>query len=201
MLIVATLAACTPDPGSPEPTTPTDSETGDVHILPRDSYTLPTDTAPDLPPNITPTHWVTLEQTGAWLLGNSTPPFGSMTGNLHLREYVDDLDTAEPVYDCDVEYALTGSELTQHTCSACDFVFEVEHYVQSGTPTDCHDPDVPLDGSIWNLGFDSGTKTIYRNYGGTGLWLPWYDATKQGATVNFEWTASLAIEVMDSGMM
>lgn len=201
MLIAAWLIACKSAPETPPPPTTTDSETGDVHILPRDSYPLPTDSSPDLPPNLTPSHWVTLEQTGTWVLGSSTPPFSSMTGDLRIREYVDDLDTAVPNYECDVTYALTGSEVTQHSCGACDFVFEIEHYVQSGSPGDCHDPDVPLDGSIWNMGFDSGTRTIYRNYGGTGLWLPWYDATKAGATVTFDWTASLAIEVEDSGMM
>ena len=41
--------------------------------------------------------------------------------------------------------------------------------------------------------------SIYHNYYGTDVWLPWYDADKNGATVDFEWIATLAIEVVDTG--
>ncbi len=192
------VPACTGAPPEAPPPTTVDTDTAEPRILPQDSFPLPTDSAPDLPPDLTPAHWVTLEQQGMWDL-EVTAPWESMSGTLRIREFVDELDTAAPAYECDVTFALTGPAQDNHSCDACDFVFAVEHYLQTGDPSSCHDPDVPNDGSVWMMGFDGGTQTIYRNYGGTGLWLPWYEATRNNDIVSFEWTAVLAIEVMDSG--
>lgn len=201
LLVPLGLAACKDPPPTGTPPTTTDTDTGEPHILPNDSYPLPEDTAPETIPDLEPSHWVYLEQDGAWVLGAASPPFGSMSGDLHIREFVDELDTAAPAYECDVRYALTGTEQTTHSCDACDFVFAVEHYVSEGDPVACHDPDVPSDGAIWNMGFDSQTRTIYRNYYGTGLWMPWYAATRSGTTIDFQWSGRLAIEVLDTGDM
>lgn len=184
----------------PTQTTPptTDSHTGEPQILPLDSFPLPEDTAPEVIPDLTPDHWILLTQVGQWTLGNTSAPWGSVTGTLRLREYVDALDTAEPVYECDVTYSLTGSEVTPNDCPGCDFVMAVEHYVTAGDPSACHDPDAPVDGAIRHLGYDNGAKKILFDYYGSGVWIPWYDADRTGQIVDFEWSAQLGIELPDS---
>ncbi len=196
--LASLLTACTGDDGEAPPPEPTDTDSGEPQILPLDSFPLPEDTAPEVIPDFTPEHWVKLEQTGTWTLGNTSAPWGSVVGTLRVREYIDALDTALPVYECDVRYSLTGTEVTQHDCGACDFVMAVEHYVQSGDPGACHDPDVPLQGSIRHLGYDNTSGKIYFDYYGTGVWLPWYDAERTGQNVAFEWAAELGIELPDS---
>lgn len=200
LVLIGVLSACS---GSgPQQTTPptTDTDTSEPKVLPIDtSVFIPQDTSPNTPPNLDPSHWVYMVQQGVWNLSPATPPYTDVSGTLRIQEYVDDLDTALPVYECNVVYSLTGSAVNYHDCAACDFVFEVEHYVQQGDTSGCHDPDVPVDGSVWWLGFDSGTNKIFMNYFGTGVWLPWYDATRVGATIDFNWNTTLAIEVEDTG--
>jgi hypothetical protein len=140
-----------------------------------------------------------MTQIGRWDLSSAGPPYSDLSGTLRITEHVDTLDTALPVYECDVQYALTGSVVENHTCPNCDFVFDVEYYVNSGDPSTCHDPDAPQSGVVWQLGFVGNEDSIYHNYYGTDVWLPWYDADKSGATVDFEWIATLAIEVVDTG--
>lgn len=186
---------------------PTDTDSGEPQILPLDSFPLPQDTAPEVIPDLTPDHWVHLLQAGTWALGNTSAPWGSVTGTLRLREWIDEMDTGVhsgttdtgmATYECDVRYALTGTEVTNHDCSQCDFVMAVEHQVSEGDPSACHDPDAPVSGAIRNLGYDNQTQKIYFDYYGTGLWLPWYDADRTGQTVRFSWTTQLGIELPDS---
>lgn len=196
----ALIVACSNSTPPTQTAIPTDSDSGDPQLLPTDTAVyLPVDTAVPPPPNITPAHWVYMTEGGQWQLGSASPPFGSLTGALQIVEYVDALDTALPVYECNVRYALTGDETQSHTCADCDFVFDVEHYVTAGDPSACNDPDAPLSGSVWQLGFDQATATIYFNYHGTDVWLPWYDATRASDVVTFQWEATLAIEVEDTG--
>jgi hypothetical protein len=192
--------SCEGDPGQTA-TQPTTTETGeDPKVLPIDTAPyLPEDTAPDVVPNLTPENYVYMNQVGSWTLSASDPPFTDLYGTLRITEHIDTLDTALPVYECNVTYSLTGSPVGDHTCGDCDFVFEVEYFVTAGDPSTCHDPDAPPSGAVWQLGYDEGTNKIYLNYYGTDVWLPWYDATKAGAAVDFNWTATLAIEVLDSG--
>jgi hypothetical protein len=201
--VLALLAAVSCSNSTPPTQTavPTDTDTAEPNLLPTDTAAyIPVDTAVPPPPNLTPAHYVYMSQTGTWNMGSASPPFGSVTGTLAITEYVDQLDTAAPVYECAVRYVLTGEEVTQHTCADCDFVFNVEHYVSQGDPSTCNDPDTPTSGEVWQLGFDQGTAQIYFNYHGTDVWLPWYDATKTGSVVDFLWEATLAIEVEDTGM-
>jgi hypothetical protein len=198
VLLALAALGCNGDepPGTTPPTV--DTDTGEPQILPLDSFALPEDTAPEVIPDLTPDHYVILTQVGLWNLGNASAPWGSVSGTLRVREFVDALDTAEPVYECNVEYTLTGTEVTPHDCPGCDFVMAVEHYVVSGDPSACHDPDVPLDGAVRHLGYENGAQKLLFDYYGSGVWLPWYDADRTGQVVDFEWTAQLGIELPDS---
>lgn len=195
------LGACTGKEPPGTLLTTNDTDSGEPHILTitDTSVFIPEDTSATGPPNLEPAHWVYMSQIGSWTLGSASPPFGDLAGTLRIQEYVDTLDTALPVYECNVLYSLTGTEVANHTCPTCSFVMDVEHYVTSGDPTGCHDPDVPFTGTVWQLGLDEGAGKILLNYYGTDVWLDWYDATRAGASVSFQWEATLAIEIEDTG--
>jgi hypothetical protein len=201
-LPVALLLSCSNPPATvTTPGTP-DTDTAEPQVLPIDTGSfVPQDTAPDVPPDITPDHWVYIQQTGIWNLSPASPPFTDVIGSLVLQEYIDALDTAVPNYECNVTYSLTGSVVQGHTCAECDWVMEVEHFVTSGDPNTCHDPDAPPDGSSWQLGYDGATSRILLNYYGTDVWLGWYDADLAGSQIDFGWSGTLAIELEDTGDM
>ena len=197
LVLIGALAACKEEPPGKDAPPPEDTDTDEPHVLPIDTAIyIPQDTAPDAAPDLAPDNWVYIVQQGQW-----TTSYGTMTGTLRLQEYVDELDTAAPVYECNVLYSLTGSEVGNTTCPSCDPVFEVEHFVTSGDPGACHDVDAPQAGEIWQLGYDDGAGKILLNYHGTDVWLPWYDATESAGVVTFDWSATLAIEVQDQGML
>lgn len=198
--LFATLAACDgAATATDDGLVVTDTDTDEPHILPIDTSTfIPRDTGPEATNDVVPENWVYLFQQGQWLLGSYAPPYGSLSGTLRIQEYVDTLDTANPDFECNVRYSLTGTEVGGHTCPTCAYVMDVEHYVTSGDPTSCHDPDAPQNGAIWQMGYDPAGDILF-NYYGTDVWLPWYDATQVGATVDFSWSMTLAIEVEDSG--
>jgi len=194
------LAACTPKNTTGVTLSTTDTSIGDPNVF---SFTdtsvfIPQDTALTAPPNLNPSHWVYMSQIGSWNLGSASEPYNDLSGALRITEYVDTLDTAVPEYECNVVYSLTGSEDQGGTCPSCDFTFDVEFYVSSGDPSTCHDVDAPAQGDVWQLGMDQGRGKILFNYHGTDVWLDWYDADKSSATVDFSWTATLAIELTDT---
>jgi hypothetical protein len=195
------VAACSSPPTTDPTPIPNDSDTAEPQILPIDDTAefLPIDTSVEPPPDIVPTNWLYLRQSGRWELGSASPPFDTLTGTLDHVEYVDELDTAIPVYECNVRYSLTGEQDDTHSCTECDFVFNVEHYVVAGDPGACNDPDAPTSGAVWQMGFDQGAGIIYFNYYGTGVWLEWYDATKSSNLVDFSWEDTLAIDLEDTG--
>ena len=197
LVLIGALAACKGDPPAGDGPPPVDTDTDEPHVLPIDtSIFVPQDTAPDAAPDLVPDNWVYIVQQVQW-----TTSAGSMSGTLRLQEYVDTLDTAAPVYECNVVYSLTGGDPGNTSCPSCDLVFDVEHFVTSGDPGACHDVDAPQAGEVWQLGYDGGAGKILLNYHGTDVWLEWYDATRSGDTVTFDWSATLAIEVQDSGTM
>jgi hypothetical protein len=203
LTVLGTLGAgCTNPPSTlPTPGTP-DTDTGEPQVLPIDTGAyVPQDTGVDVPPDLQPSHWVYIAQQGVWNLSPGSPPYTDVIGTLVLQEYIDALDTAVPNYECNVTYALTGSAVSSHTCADCDWVMDVEHFVNSGDPSTCRDPDAPPAGAVWQMGYDNATQRIYLNYYGTGVWLPWYDANQSGAQVDFGWNGTLAIELDDTGDM
>jgi hypothetical protein len=206
-LAVLALSACSPDRDPVEQQPPVDTDVEPPKVLTLDTAAfIPTDTAPEVLPNNEPSNWITLVQDGQWRLSPATAPYTDMDGLMTIQEWLGDAlgtpppvaDTATgepPAFECEVEYSLTGQAVDPHTCPECDFVMEIEHFVTVGDPSACTDPDTPMDGTTWQLGFDSGTGTIFLNYYGTDVWLPWYNASKVGADVLFDWSATLAIEV------
>jgi hypothetical protein len=195
------LTGCKKEPTQGVTISTTDTDSGEPNVLSLPDGTgvfIPHDTSLTGPPNLNPQHWVYMSQLGSWTLGASSPPYGSLSGTMHIEEYVDTLDTALPVYECNVVYSLTGDERQNSTCPSCDFVFDVEYYVTSGDPSGCHDVDAPTSGTVWEMGYDGGQGQILLNYYGTDQWLPWYDANKTGAQVDFSWSATLAIELTDT---
>lgn len=206
ILVACALFACPigcTDQG-PVDTPPTeDTSTDDEpNVLPIDtSQFIPQDTAPVEPPNIDPRNFVYLRHSGNWTLSGS--PFSDLAGTLRVAEYIDEIDTSDTSdpdpFLCEVVYNITGSAVPTHTCgSQCDFVFEVEHYIASGSPGPCVEPDVPENGAVWQLGFDSANSQILLNYFGTDRWLPWYRTTTAPPSVDFEWEFTLAIELEDT---
>lgn len=202
---------CTPPAPSIDKAPTEDTNTADDPVvLPIDtSVYIPVDTAPDVVPDLQPSDWIRLRHQGVWNLSGN--PFTDLSGQLILREYLNEIDTAADTaitttdtayvdpYLCNVTYALTGSSVGNHTCATCDFVFEVEHYVTEGDPGLCREPDTPPDGAVWQLGYSNGSDEILLNYYGTDVWLPWYDTTTGPPNIAFEWSFSLAVELEDTG--
>ncbi len=189
------------------PTEDTNTEDDPV-VLPLDtSIFIPSDTAPDVVPDLEPSDWIEVRHQGSWSLTGS--PLSDLAGQLTVREFLNALDTAVDTsiattdtayvdpYLCNVTYALTGAAVDDHTCGSCDLVFEVEHYVTEGDPSRCREPDAPEDGAVWQLGYEDASDTIWLNYHGTDVWLPWYDATTGPPNVAFEWSFRLAFEIED----
>ena len=48
-----------------------------------------------------------------------------------------------------------------------------------------------MDGETRRYGFDVDAKTVYYDYGDSGLWLEWWHGVRQGDKVFFEWTATV----------
>lgn len=198
----AALVACTgaaPTDGPPTEETATDST---INVLPIDtSDFIPQDTAPVEAPNINPRNFIYLRHSGTWNLTGS--PYTDLSGTLRVAEYINEIDTSDTSvpdpFLCEVIYNITGSAVDTHTCgAACDFVFEVEHYITSGNPGACAEPDVPENGALWQLGYSSASNTILLNYFGTDRWLPWYTATTAPPALEFEWEFTLAVELEDT---
>jgi hypothetical protein len=201
LLLALGLGGCEKNtvPGTTLTTNDTDSGEPMILTITDTSVFIPQDTSAAGPPDLTPDHWVYMSQIGSWNMASASPPYGDLAGTMRITEYVDTLDTALPVYECNVTYSLTGSEAGSHTCASCDFAVNVEFYVTAGDPSGCHDPDVPYTGTVWQLGMDEAAGALLLNFSGTDVWVNWFDATKAGATVSFSWETTLAIELEDTG--
>ena len=133
----------------------------------------------------------------------SGSPFTDLAGSLRIAEYINEIDTSDTndpdPFVCEVFYNLTGSVVETHTCGAdCDFVFEVEHYVVSGNVAACAEPDVPENGAVRQLGYDSTNGRVLENYFGTDRWIPAYDTLTAPPNLDFSWELTLAIELEDT---
>lgn len=201
LVAVLLVVACTGQPTTAPP--PDDSSTTDgPNVLPIDtSQFIPQDTAPVEPPNINPRDFIYLRHSGTWNLTGK--PYSDLSGVLRIAEYINEVDTSDTSdpdpFLCEVIYNITGSAVETHTCGTdCDFVFEVEHYVANGNPGACAEPDVPENGALWQLGYDSTNQQILLNYFGTDRWLPWYSTTTGPPALEFEWEFTLAVEIEDT---
>lgn len=203
MWIAAFLLGCNGTDPSPDAPPPTDTDTGDDPVLlPIDtSKFIPRDTSEPDVIDVQPDDFLFLRHFGTWELSG-----GFMSGNLTIREYVNFIDTADTIdtaplpWVCNVEYALTGERVDNATCPTCTDVFNIQHVVTNGaSPASCREPDAPADGVVWQLGYDRDAERIFHNYYGTDVWVPWFTTTGNGNTIDFEWEATLAIEVEDTG--
>lgn len=141
-----------------------------------------------------PTHTLTVTQEGSWELTPRGGPWTALTGDLSILEL---LDSDEEVPSCEVSFALTGEapEGEASGCDTCDDVFVVSFYLSSGDPSTCSDPDMPADGDVRAYGYSEVDSTIYLDYAGTGVWLPWYEAEVDEDTISFSWSTDLAVFV------
>lgn len=179
---------------------------------PDETPTFPLDTGFDGIQDATPDNWLHARHVGTLTLSGS--PYDTLVGELLIEESVsadpthpgpleddeegDDTDDPEDEADlphCEVRYTLSGAPPDETTGCPCDFVFDVEFSVVKGTPGPCGIPEVPTGGEVRRMGYSSADQTIFVNYKGSGVYLPWYPATQTGDTVEFEWTASVGFVV------
>lgn len=176
---------------------PLPEDTGDASIVTIDTGDfLPLDTGTRVgTEDQVPTNLLYVSQSGTWSLSPLGGPFTDVSGTLLVQEYVDVLDKKDPEYACDVTYTLTGQAVDEHDCSDCDFVFDVEFFVNEGDPGACREPDTPLHQAVWRMGFDPDRDELLLDYRGTGVWVRWMDATLTGSDLSFVFETVLAIQV------
>ena len=203
MLALLPLLACS----GPDDTAPVDIPTDDGRPTP-DTATFSFDTGVDTGLNDSPENTLTFVQDGRWEMSPVGGPYTSAVGVFRVLEYQDDMapveDTGDPEPDddedddevelpegtiCDATFALTATAV--EGCDTCDFSFDFLFYVLDGDPSLCQDPDMPMDGETRRYGFDVDAKTVYYDYGDSGLWLEWWHGVRQGDKVFFEWTATV----------
>jgi hypothetical protein len=196
---IAALLACN---GKPEETDvvlpPEDTD------IPRDTDVsdFPEDTGLDTGLNQAPIHTVTLHQWGLWSLSPSGGAYDAMSGELYVQEYIDGErpDTADTdpdtdlVLDCDLLFSLSGTP-SATSCSGCAFTFDVTFALASGDPGMCNDPELPEDTEVHRFGFSQSEAAIFYDFGGIGVWLPWYPAVKVDDVVTFDWEATIGIAI------
>ena len=168
-----------------------------------------------------PVHLLTMRQWGMWQLSPEGGPYSTMNGVLRVQEYVDgerpvdtadtasdtdgsgdtdgsddtDAPTGEPVVlECDIVYALTG-EPSQGSYPDYEATFTVNARVIAGDLGACHDPDLPYDDENRHQAWDRESGWIVENYGGIGVWLPWYPAEQTRDKVRFEWISTFGVAI------
>jgi len=196
LVTLAALIGCSGDPPAERQPLPVDTGTASVFtkdtadFLPVDTGTTDPGTEDNVPDNL-----LTVSQSGIWSLAPIGGPFTDLSGVLLVQEYVDELDPKLPEYACEVEFNLTGQSVDEHTCSSCDFVFDVTHFITKGETTGCREPDTPQHEDVWQMGYDSNQGALVHNYGGSDVWVRWADADLQGTDLSFTFDLVMAIQV------
>jgi hypothetical protein len=176
-------------------------DTGDPGELPPEEEVPPStsDTGFEVDTGLTqgeqddvPDHTLTLDQQGYWELTPLGGPYTALTGKLDVLEI---LDGAEEEPACELEWSMTGALAEEGGCEGCGFTFDVEFYLSGGEPEPCYDPELPEAGEVWRLGFHEGDGVLLRDYGGTGVWIPWFEAALNEDTLSFSWTAEVGVSV------
>lgn len=193
-----------------------EGETGAV-LPPEDTFAwagegegteLPFDSGLVGPTDEVPAHTLVLHQWGAWPW--PVPAEGG-AGELFVREYPDGVrppepdtgdtgaarDTGEPAEPlaCDLAFALALAPSEAATCDGCGLAWEVSFEGISGDPGGCHDPELPADGDLWRLAAEPAAGLIWRDLGGIGVWVPWFNAAVEGDLLTFAWETSVAVHV------
>ena len=96
---------------------------------------------------------------------------------------------------CALDFALTGTP-ADIACDTCEFSLRIAHYLNEGKPSTCTDPDVPTHDTSWVLGFD-GSETVLREFNGTDVWIPWYQASLASDILTIDWERTVALTGLD----
>lgn len=171
-----------------------------------------------------PNNTLLIQHFGNWSLSPLGGPYRAVVGELLIEEWIDG-DDATPW--CWVIYSMTGEAVDAEDeraegCDGCDFVFEVEFYVnqdgglrpedgaepidtggmydeddvvETNGLEDCMSPDLPADGERWIMGYSSLEETVYLEYYGSGIWLPWYSGALEFDRVDFSWVEEFGFVV------
>jgi len=201
---------------------PPDSAVPDVPDREETGLFFPVDTFDGGGLNEVPNNTLEVRHTGYWDLTPIGGPYDTVIGTLDVDELIDG-DTDLPW--CYLRYALTGFAVPLDPaggCETCDIAFEVEFYlVEDGAllplpgadPIDtggtydeddvfevngldeCRSPDLPADGERWVMGWSELEETIYLNYYGSDIWLPWYEGALDRDTLSYAWIESFGFVV------
>lgn len=180
-LLLGMLGGCgeeegaTPQPTLPAESTPEATEPPDVTPFPGGGVQPGADLAPE--------HTVVVTETGAWHLSPPGGPWDAMAGELTVTEHVDGAE--EP--SCERIFALTGSISVEGACSGCLITLDVLHRLTESTGQ-CVGADTPQGQEVRKEGFLEADRAILLDYEGSGVWLPWYDATRAADVITLQWT-------------
>jgi len=179
---------------------PPDSGTSGSADEDDDGGWFPTDTAGgDSGYDSEPASWVHITQEGSWELSPVTGDYTDLVGELRITEWRNE----DEVPSCTVAFALTG-QATDQLCDTCDFAFDIEYYqtdeggeTEDGEPIGgrpaCASPDLPVHEEVRRMGLAELEETVYFDYYGGGLWLPWFDATLSANQVSLTWAATYGV--------
>lgn len=161
-----------------------------------------------------PNNTLLIQHVGSWSLSPLGGPYRAVVGDLQVDEYIDGQDDMPW---CWVVYSMTGEVVEDErasSCATCDFVFEIQFYVnqdggfkpeEGAEPIDtggnydeddvietngigdCMSPDLPGDGDRWLMGWAEDEETLYMEYFGSGIWLPWYSGELEFDRLSFSW--------------
>lgn len=169
-----------------------------------------------------PDNTLLVQHVGSWSLSPLGGPYRAVVGDLTVEEFIDE-DPDQPW--CWVVYAMTGEVVEDEradTCATCDFVFEIQYYVnvdgglrpedgaepidtggnydeddvvETNGIEDCMSPELPRDGDRLLMGWSEDEETIYMEYYGSGIWLPWYSGELAFDHLDFSWVDTFGFVV------
>jgi len=158
-----------------------------------------------------PENTLTIGQWGMAELAPTGGPYTSWSGELRVQEVLNgplpeppedgdtDVDTdAEPLA-CDLTYAMAGVA-SERTCDGCTVVFDVQFSLISGDRDGCHDPNLPLDASVWTLAWHPSRAVLLRDFPGSSDWYAWYTAALDNDVIALEWHAVVGVSVEEEEM-
>lgn len=161
-----------------------------------------------------PNNTLLVQHVGSWSLSPLGGPYRAVVGDLTVEEYIDGDDELPW---CWVVYAMTGEVVEDERadgCESCDFVFEIQYYVnvdgglkpeegaepidtggnydeddvfETNGIEDCMSPELPRDGDRLLMGWSEDEGSLYMEYYGSGIWLPWYSGELEFDQLDFSW--------------
>jgi hypothetical protein len=161
-----------------------------------------------------PNNTLAIQHVGSWSLSPLGGPYRAVVGDLTVEEFI---DGDEDMPWCWVVYAMTGEvveDARAESCATCDFVFEIQYYVnvdgglrpedgaepidtggnydeddvvETNGIEDCMSPELPRDGERLLMGWSEDEETLYFEYYGSGIWLPWYSGELDFDKLDFSW--------------